>query len=673
MPRAGPGCPPPQRTRFVRAGLAVLVGAVVAVTVATDGAGSASRSLSAAGVAPGVARAAVPEAAVTPRSVSGGRPPGPQRPPRTAPARVAVPNAPPTPQPRPRDAAADPLPTASAALPTGGLGSGLLALTAALVAVCVRHRKGPGRTPRAMAMSAAMAVRPACARWGAERPASGPWLCLGNARSAPQSRGPSAAGRPPTALPAQRVPEPSAAAPRPPPAPGRQPKTSTGLHLRRVLRTAPDEFVGAVRGRVRRLCDRVEATRRQQQWARASGGLGPPTAGAAGVDGGAADLFSLQPLTDAQRSGAVQDVLYYGVMRRYGETGTAPFHAGQLDGVADCARASPYRPLRAVYGEEALAEVERHVACVFGKWEGAVRDVHGWTWGWTTPSPGPPGIRTCFVQSESAFPPGEAPDGGRSRAPGLPEVQRGCLRGIPLVLQQDAAEEEDFFRSHAGLVVGPVDDDPGAPVNIPKFHVLEVFAASLLFGCFLRRVHERHQHRPDCTFWELEHHRKVFAADPARRAGGDLTFRAYLDDMCANGDVARQMRVLSREAEQVAREHASALFGGARALYEQFEEETRLDFAPSRDLWGAGDDAEARAVREEEQWNVREAVVAGDVETLVMGVADLRSLVLDAVTFGTFLSDAERDVERQADCPLLTPSDPPPDLRQPKRVGVRVV
>jgi hypothetical protein len=122
---------------------------------------------------------------------------------------------------------------------------------------------------------------------------------------------------------------------------------------------------------------------------------------------------------------------------------------------------------------------------------------------------------------------------------------------------------------------------------------------------------------------------------------GKLTLKQYVQTF--NGEIlAKTARIVSLEGVALAERQTGALFGSLEELQKELME-------------AVGDNA---TTPEELMQRVQEVVANNDVETLTLPYAAQRRLVLEAVAFGSFLRDAESQVEFK-DERLLTPTTAP--------------
>ncbi|KAG1679460.1 hypothetical protein FOA52_007752 [Chlamydomonas sp. UWO 241] len=260
-------------------------------------------------------------------------------------------------------------------------------------------------------------------------------------------------------------------------------------------------------------------------------------------------------------------------------------------------------------------------------------------------------------------------------------------------------EALELVREHLMGVMGPTASQQfsNMAVKMSKFQMAQVYAASIMFGYFLRRVDKRfqlersmgtEQTSEDDAVKRLE---KLFSmadadhpfneemdvgsapSDSAARGADDMPSKVSSAPATSSGSGVGAST--SAKANLPARKEKSAL----RRYVESFDQAAMVETARIVSLEGAalverqtsavlGDIKQlTRQIQEEvgkdvssmEQVMERMAkAVEGDrVPTVTMTVGTQRRAVLEAVAFGSFLRDVETWV--QADYNLLTPMAPP--------------
>jgi len=249
-----------------------------------------------------------------------------------------------------------------------------------------------------------------------------------------------------------------------------------------------------------------------------------------------------------------------------------------------------------------------------------------------------------------------------------------------------SSEALEMVRDHLMAALGPEAANawPSQLVRMSKLQAAQVYAASIMFGYFVRRVDKRFQldralgtlpQNPMDSAKALENVFNAASAmdsmdeaedDPTNYAGdeffggfneeerakirnnqnqrvdtpenGKLTLKQYVQTF--NGEIlAKTARIVSLEGVALAERQTGALFGSLEDLQKELME-------------AVGDNA---TTPQELMQRVQEVVANNDVETLTLPYAAQRRLVLEAVAFGSFLRDAEATVEYK-DERLLTPT-----------------
>mmetsp|Transcript_13409 Transcript_13409/g.48794 ORF Transcript_13409/g.48794 Transcript_13409/m.48794 type:complete len:442 (-) Transcript_13409:104-1429(-) len=228
-------------------------------------------------------------------------------------------------------------------------------------------------------------------------------------------------------------------------------------------------------------------------------------------------------------------------------------------------------------------------------------------------------------------------------------------------------EALDLVRNHLKGLLGQMPDNElgmhTAAVKLSKLQGAQVYAASMMFGYFLRRVDQRFQleksmgtleYRPTSREDTIEMLENLFksaesiddAADPDAAPEIESKRRPTLREYVESFDQATMIEtasVMSMEGVMLLQEYTTELYGDLNVLQRQMS-----------DAVGNVDSPEAFMEK------MKEVIQEDEVETLVMTFADQRRLVLEAVAFGTFLRDSEDYIEDKASVPLFTPAPRPP-------------
>eukprot|EP00195_Chlamydomonas_chlamydogama_P006118 CAMPEP_0202908678 /NCGR_PEP_ID=MMETSP1392-20130828/46850_1 /ASSEMBLY_ACC=CAM_ASM_000868 /TAXON_ID=225041 /ORGANISM="Chlamydomonas chlamydogama, Strain SAG 11-48b" /LENGTH=418 /DNA_ID=CAMNT_0049598121 /DNA_START=84 /DNA_END=1340 /DNA_ORIENTATION=+ len=233
-------------------------------------------------------------------------------------------------------------------------------------------------------------------------------------------------------------------------------------------------------------------------------------------------------------------------------------------------------------------------------------------------------------------------------------------------------EAIELVKEHIMGVMGPAltTQFSNAVVKMSKFQMVQVYAASIMFGYFLRRVDQRFQlersmgtlpmSREDAVA-RLE---RLFSmadaeestAEPDRPTSSSSAssssnssslmkkeksaLRKYVESF-DQAMMVETARIVSAEGAALVERQATALLGDIKKLTAQMQSVVGTD-ATSKDQ-----------VLE----RMARAVETDEVETVAMTVGTQRRAVLEAVAYGTFLRDVETWV--QSDYGLLTPLPPP--------------
>jgi len=241
-------------------------------------------------------------------------------------------------------------------------------------------------------------------------------------------------------------------------------------------------------------------------------------------------------------------------------------------------------------------------------------------------------------------------------------------------------EALEMVREHLLGVMGPTAQNQfsNAMLKMSKFQMAQVYAASIMFGYFLRRVDKRFQLEkslgtlPMQRDEAVERLNQLFAqADSSEDDDGPSSseqpsssstsgsssssgsssnrmpqkkpksaLRSYVEqfDQAAMVNTAR---IVSAEGGSLVERQTSAVLGDIKKLTAQIQA-------------AVGTDATSL---EEVMMRMAKAVETDAVETLTMTVGTQRRAVLEAVAFGTFLRDVESWVDTEYQ--LLTPLPPP--------------
>jgi hypothetical protein len=237
-------------------------------------------------------------------------------------------------------------------------------------------------------------------------------------------------------------------------------------------------------------------------------------------------------------------------------------------------------------------------------------------------------------------------------------------------------EAIEMVKEHMLGALGPASMAYGDTViKMSKLQSAQVYAASIMFGYFLRRVDARYQLSkqmgtlPESRDDAVERLEKLFASAEADQ--GDVNFtdgdsnagnegsdegdaeysqepssmnkKASLRSYVENFDEETMLataRLFSVEGAALVERQTEALFGDPKELQKQMQDAVGQDAASVEELMK----------------RVQEAVETDRVENVTMTVATQRRLVLEAVAYGCFLRDIETWVS--TDYGLLTATSP---------------
>ena len=221
-------------------------------------------------------------------------------------------------------------------------------------------------------------------------------------------------------------------------------------------------------------------------------------------------------------------------------------------------------------------------------------------------------------------------------------------------------EAIEMVKEHMLGALGPASMAYGDTViKMSKLQSAQVYAASIMFGYFLRRVDSRYQLSkqvgtlPESREDAVARLERLFASaeeypvDPDDAQGASEipkdsksekgALRKYVESFDQEAMMATA-RLVTREGAALVERQTEALFGDAKKLQAEMQE-------------AVGQDA---ASMEELMQRVQEAVASDKVESITMTVATQRRAVLEAVAYGCFLRDIETWVD--TDYGLLNPA-----------------
>eukprot|EP00793_Prasinoderma_coloniale_P000915 PRCOL_00007005-RA len=259
-------------------------------------------------------------------------------------------------------------------------------------------------------------------------------------------------------------------------------------------------------------------------------------------------------------------------------------------------------------------------------------------------------------------------------APGL---EGGSLSALTQGVH--STEALDMVRTHLMGILGPnmPQSEYGmqtTAVRISKLQAAQVYAASVMFGYFLRRVDKRFQMEKqfgtfkkstDATVAMLEELFRKSADstdDPdvgatkedggaaAAEGGADAQSQAESADGAPSlaeyvegfdrQTLVETAQMVSIEGVNLLQEYTASLFGSVQELQTEMQE-----------VMEGGDFDSPEAMME----RMQEAIANEEVQAMTFTFSDQRRVILEAVAFGSFLRDSEAYVELEA-AELLTPT-----------------
>ena len=230
-----------------------------------------------------------------------------------------------------------------------------------------------------------------------------------------------------------------------------------------------------------------------------------------------------------------------------------------------------------------------------------------------------------------------------------------------------SAEALDLVKDHIRGTLGPASTAfSNTILRMSRLQAAQVYAASVLFGYFLRRVDARFQleratgllpgeavARLEALFAAADSAgpdadpdaptpppspEAVAAAAAAARPKGGSALRSYIESFDA-ATMAETASVVSAEGSALVEAQVTALFGDLGALQRQMADAVGDDATSMDDLMA----------------RVQKAVADGTVESLAITAGTQRRAVLEAVAYGSFLRDVEGHIE-DGYAGLLTPA-----------------
>ncbi|QDZ19540.1 DUF760 domain-containing protein [Chloropicon primus] len=239
-----------------------------------------------------------------------------------------------------------------------------------------------------------------------------------------------------------------------------------------------------------------------------------------------------------------------------------------------------------------------------------------------------------------------------------------------------SVESLEMVRSHLMQVLsGPTGSPPpnlNSVLKISKLQAAQVYAASVMFGYFLRRVDARFQLEKamgllnDINSDAVERLENIFGQASAAESWDEdaeafvqsraeqpkevpvAKPRSKLQEYIETFDqqtLQETAQILSKEGSTLVERQTRGLFGDINELQEEIK----------RALGDAGNDVLSSP--EDLLLKLQEVIASGEVKSLTLTVAAQRRVVLEAVAFGAFLRDIENYVAKET-VGLLTGNNP---------------
>lgn len=207
-------------------------------------------------------------------------------------------------------------------------------------------------------------------------------------------------------------------------------------------------------------------------------------------------------------------------------------------------------------------------------------------------------------------------------------------------------EAYEMIQNHLTLILGNRLGDSNSVAQISKLRVGQVYAASVMYGYFLKRVDERFQLEKTMkvlTQGIVNEEKNVGQVDP--------------EDMRPSGDGGNHESVRNAQSQPEASSWSGGIGGGAfagikpsrlRTYVMSFDGETLQRYATIRSKEAISmieKHTEALFGRPEIAITPEGTIDSSKDELIKISFGGLRRLVLEAVTFGSFLWDVESFVD----------------------------
>ncbi|KAK4283371.1 hypothetical protein QN277_000326 [Acacia crassicarpa] len=203
-------------------------------------------------------------------------------------------------------------------------------------------------------------------------------------------------------------------------------------------------------------------------------------------------------------------------------------------------------------------------------------------------------------------------------------------------------EAYEMIRNHLALILGNRTNDPDFVAQISKLRVGQVYAASVMYGYFLKRVDQRFQ---------LEKTMKILPTTAEENGEQQVVME---DRRPSNGEDPAQAMPHPEVSTWPSGDVSSEEFGNGikpsrlRAYVMSFDGETLQRYATIRSKEAVSmieKHTEALFGRPEIVITAEGAIDSSKGENIKISFGGLKTLVLEAVTFGSFLWDVESFVD----------------------------
>jgi len=232
-----------------------------------------------------------------------------------------------------------------------------------------------------------------------------------------------------------------------------------------------------------------------------------------------------------------------------------------------------------------------------------------------------------------------------------------------------------LVKEHLAGLLGDSPVSSYAKMKISKLQAAQVYAASVMFGYFLRRADRRFQldrslgtlpKSPEETLTILESmfnsadDQQEQTVNPDFPTIGNqqpktsLSLKQYVERFDQETMTA-MARIVSVEGVSLVERHTGALFGSIEHLNREFQQAME-----------AGDGGAPIETPQQLSERIQDAVMNDKVATLVLTYSTQQHVILEAVAFGSFLRDAESMVAGTEPRLLTSAPDLPPPREPPR-------